>query len=152
MKSGRSGGRFWKPLAGILPRWPRMRWPDNGDPGTKLLPAPGKSPNRAPDQVKSITATKEPFGRASFSPIRRARYLARQDAFEVEFADGLCFLESHESIRRANRIGMNDKFMSVTIGPELQSHFIATYASQAQARVSWSFVRENAPHEISPHH
>ncbi len=83
MKSGRSGGRFWKPLAGILPRWPRMRWPDNGDPGTKLSPAPGKSPNRAPDQVKSITATKEPFGRASFSPIRRARYLARQDAFEV---------------------------------------------------------------------
>jgi len=102
--------------------------------------------------VKSIAATKESFGRASFSPIRRARYLVRQDAFEVEFADGLCFLESHEAIRQANQIGMNDKLVSVAVDPELRSHFIATYASQTQARVSWSFIRENAPHERSSHH
>jgi hypothetical protein len=99
--------------------------------------------------VKSITATKEPFSRASFSPIRRARYLARQDAFEVEFADGLCFRESHKAIRRANHIGTNDKIVSVAVDPELRSHFIATYASQAQARVSWSFIRENAPQQAA---
>lgn len=95
--------------------------------------------------MKPITATKEPFGRASFSPMRRARYLERMDAFEVEFADGLCFLESHEAIRRANRIGMNDKLVSVAVDPDLRSHFVATYASQARARVSWAFVRETAP-------
>jgi len=126
-----------------------MRWPDNGDPGTKLSPAPRKSPNRAPDQVKSITATKEPFGRASFSPMRRACYLARMDAFEVDFADGLCFRESHEAIRLANRIGMNDKLVSVAVDPELRSHFIATYASQARARVSWAFIRETAPQQAA---
>ena len=126
-----------------------MQWPDNGDPGTKLSPALRKSPNRAPDPVKSITATKEPFGRASFSPMRRARYCARQDAFEVEFADGLYFRESHEAIRQANHIGMNDKLVSVAVDPELRSHFIATYASQARARVSWSFIRENAPQHAS---
>jgi hypothetical protein len=126
-----------------------MRWPDNGDPGTKLSPAPRKSPNRAADQVKSVTATKEPFGRASFSPMRRACYLARQDAFEVEFADGLCCLESHKAIRHANHIGMNDKLVSVAVDSELRSHFVATYASQAQAKVSWSFSRENAPQQAA---
>jgi hypothetical protein len=99
--------------------------------------------------VKFITATKEPFGRASFSPIRRACYCARRDAFEVEFADGLCFLKPHDTIRRANWIGANDKLVSVAVDPELRSHFIATYASQAQARVSWSFVRENAPQQAA---
>jgi len=81
--------------------------------------------------------------------MRRARYLARHDAFEVEFADGLCFLESHEAIRQANQIGMNDKLVTVGVDPELRSHFIATYASQAQVRVSWSFIRENAPPQAS---
>jgi hypothetical protein len=99
--------------------------------------------------VKSATAAKKPFGRASFSPMRQARYLARQDAFEIEFADGLCFLESHGAIRRANRIATNDKLVSVAVDPELRSHFIATYASESQARVSWSFIRENAPQQSS---
>jgi hypothetical protein len=81
--------------------------------------------------------------------MRRVRYLARQDAFEVEFADGLCCLESHEPIRRANRIGINDKLVSVAVDPELRSHFVATYASQARARVSWSFIRENAPQQAA---
>ena len=99
--------------------------------------------------MKSVTAAKKPFGRASFSPIRQARYLARQDAFEVEFADGLAFLESNEAIRRANRIATDDKLVSVAVDPELRSHFIATYASEAQAQVSWSFIRENAPQQSS---
>lgn len=81
--------------------------------------------------------------------MRQARYLTRQDAFEVEFADGLCFLESHGAIRRANRIATNDKLVSVAVDLELRSHFIATYASESQARVSWSFVREHAPQQSS---
>jgi hypothetical protein len=96
-----------------------------------------------------MTATKEAFSRASFSPIRLARYVARQDAFEVEFADGLCFLEPHDTIRQANHIGMNDKLVSVAVDPELRSHFIATYASQARARVSWAFIRETAPQQAA---
>lgn len=81
--------------------------------------------------------------------MRQARYLAGQDAFEIEFADGFCFLESHGAIRRANRIETNDKLVSVAVDPELGSHFIATYASEVQARVSWSFIREHAPQQSS---
>ncbi len=81
--------------------------------------------------------------------MRRACYLARQDAFEVEFADRLYFRESHEAIRQANHIGMNDKLVSVAVDSELRSHFIAIYASQAQAKVSWSFIRENAPQQAA---
>lgn len=99
--------------------------------------------------MKSVTAIKQPVGRASFSPIRQARYLVGQDAFEVQFADGMCFLESNGAIRRANRIDTNDKLVSVAVDPELRSHFIATYASEAQARVSWSFIREHAPQQSS---
>ena len=99
--------------------------------------------------MKFATAAKKPFGRASFSPIRQARYLAGQDAFEVQFADGLCFLESHGAIRRANRIATKDQLVSVAVDPELRSHFIATYASECQARVSWSFIREHAPQQSS---
>ena len=36
-----------------------------------------------------------------------ARYLGWEDAFDVEFADGLCFLEPHASIRKANHIAAN---------------------------------------------
>jgi len=112
------------------------------------LPRPEEAPT-TPCPVKSATVAKKPFGRASFSPIRQARYLAGQDAFEVQFADGMCFLESNEAIRRANRIETNDKLVSVAVDLELRSHFIATYASDAQARVSWSFIRENAPQQSS---
>ena len=99
--------------------------------------------------MKTRTPTKEPFGRASFSPMRRACYCARQDAFEVEFADRLCFRESHKAIRHANHIGMNDKLVSVAVDPELRSHFVATYASQARARVSWAFIRETTPQQAA---
>ena len=100
--------------------------------------------------MKSATAAKKPFGRASFSPIRHARYLGWEDAFEVEFEDGLCFLEPHEAIRRASRIASSDRPVAVAVDSELHSHFTITYESGAQAEVSWSFVRENAPAETIP--
>jgi hypothetical protein len=42
---------------------------------------------------------------------------------------------------------MEDKLVSVAVDLELRSHFIATYASESQARVSWSFIREHAPQQ-----
>ena len=97
--------------------------------------------------MKTLNLIKKPFGEASFSPIRHARYLGWEDAFEVEFEDGLCFLEPHEAIRQANRIDSIDRPVSVAVDSELHSHFTITYESGAQAEVSWSFVRENAPAE-----
>jgi hypothetical protein len=100
--------------------------------------------------VKTLNLIKKPFGKSSFSPIRHARYLGWEDAFEVEFEDGLCFLEPHEAIRKANRIASSDRPVAVVVDPELHSHFTISYESGAQAEVPWSFVRENAPAETVP--
>ena len=54
--------------------------------------------------MKSLTNLKKPFGTAKMVRIRSVRYLAWEDAFDVEFDDGLSFLESHKAIRKANRI------------------------------------------------
>ena len=100
--------------------------------------------------MKTLNLIKKPFGESSFSPIRHARYLGWEDAFEVEFEDGLCFLEPHGAIRKANRIAASDRPVAVVVDPELHSHFTVSYESGAQAEVSWSFVRENAPAEKVP--
>lgn len=100
--------------------------------------------------MKTLNLIKKPFGKSRFSPIRHARYLGWEDAFEVEFEDGLCFLEPHEAIRKANRIAASDRPVAVMVDPELHSHFTVTYESGAQAEISWSFVRENAPAEVVP--
>ena len=100
--------------------------------------------------VKTLNLIKKPFGEASFSPIRHARYLGWEDAFEVEFEDGLCFLEPHEAIRKANGIAASDRPVVVAVDSELHSHFTVTYESGARVEVSWSSVRENAPAETIP--
>lgn len=95
--------------------------------------------------MKTLNLTKQAFGHARFSRIRHARYLGWEDAFEIEFEDGLCFLERHEAIRAANRIAKQDRVVGVCVDPELGSHFVITYESGARAEVSWSYVREDAP-------
>jgi len=100
--------------------------------------------------VKALNLIKKPFGESGFSQIRYARYLGWEDAFEVKFEDGLCFLEPHEAIRKANRIAASDRPVAVAVDSELHSHFTVTYESGAQAEVSWSFVRENVPAETIP--
>ena len=100
--------------------------------------------------MRTLNLIKKPVGTSSFSPIRHARYLGWEDAFEVEFEDGLCFLEPHEAIRQANRISASDRPVAVAVDPELHSHFTVFYESGAQAEVSWSFIRENAPAETVP--
>ena len=58
---------------------------------------------------------KKAYGNATFSRVRHARYLGWEDAFEVEFEDGLSFLESHSTIRKANRI--TAKAVPVSVEP-----------------------------------
>jgi hypothetical protein len=43
--------------------------------------------------VKTVSTVKKPFGKANYSPVKHARYLDWEDAFDVEFDDSLSFLE-----------------------------------------------------------
>ena len=54
--------------------------------------------------MKTISTVKKAFGTASYSPVKRARFLDWEDAFDVEFDDGLSFLEPHRTIKTANKI------------------------------------------------
>ena len=95
--------------------------------------------------MKTSTRLKKPYGQGTFSRVRNARYLGWEDAFDVEFADGLCFLEPHAAIRKANRISAKAVPISVEVDQELGSHFKVTYDTGEVAEVSWSFVREAPP-------
>ena len=90
---------------------------------------------------------KKSFGLGRFSRIRHARYLSWEDAFDVEFEDGLSFLEPHDTVRQANAIPISATPASVFVDPELGSHFVVVYDDGSTAEVSWSFVREHAPPE-----
>jgi hypothetical protein len=95
--------------------------------------------------VKIATQLKKPYGKGRFSRIKNARYLAWEDAFDVEFEDGLSFLEPRARIRKANHISASPQPESVTVDKELGSHFKIAYDSGETAEVSWSFVRELPP-------
>ena len=88
---------------------------------------------------------KRPYGKSSFSRIKHARFLGWEDAFDVEFDDGLCFLEPHAVVRKANRISAKAVPIRVEVDGELGSHFKVTYDTGEAAEVSWSFVRETPP-------
>lgn len=95
--------------------------------------------------MKSVVQLKKPYGKAAFSRVKNARYLGWEDAFDVEFEDGLCFLEPHANVRKANRIPAKAVPVSVEVDKELGSHFKVTYDTGDVAEVSWSFVRELPP-------
>lgn len=42
---------------------------------------------------------KAPSGKAKFSKVKNVRYVSGEDAFDVEFEDGLYILEPHSTIR-----------------------------------------------------
>lgn len=88
---------------------------------------------------------KSPFGAAKFSKIKNVRYLSWEDAFDVEFEDGLCILEPHATIRRANKISRKAKFDHLEIEDWCQAGFLVHYDNGQVAEVSWSFVRELPP-------
>jgi hypothetical protein len=91
---------------------------------------------------------KAPFGRAKFAKIKNVRYLSWEDAFDVEFEDGLCILEPHSSIRRANKISPKAPFDHLEIEDWCKAGFFVHYNNGQVAEVSWSFVRENPPRKI----
>jgi len=95
--------------------------------------------------MKNAVQLKKPFGKAAFSRVRNARYLGWEDAFDVEFEDGLCFLEPHATIRKANRISAKAVPISVEVDNDLGSHFKVTYDTGEVAEVSWAFIRELPP-------
>ena len=95
--------------------------------------------------VKTLNPLKAPFGKGKFSRIRNVRYLQWDDAFEVDFEDGLSFLEPHGSIRAANKIGKTAKVQSVEVEDDLRSGFFVHYDKGPTAEVSWSFIRERPP-------
>jgi hypothetical protein len=95
--------------------------------------------------MKASVQLKKPYGKAAFSRIKNARYLGWEDAFDVEFEDGLCFLEPHSTIRKANRISAKAMPVGVQVDKELGSHFKITYDTGEVAEVSWSFIRELPP-------
>jgi len=95
--------------------------------------------------MKVLNPLKAPFGRAKFSRVRNAAYCQWEDAFEVEFDDGLSFLEPHQTIRKANRISPNAVVACVEVENELRHGFFVHYDNGQTAEVSWSFIRELPP-------
>src|ERR1051326_256151 len=95
--------------------------------------------------MKNAVQLKKPYGKGTFSRVKNARYLGWEDAFDVEFEDGLSFLEPHSTIRRANRIDPKARPIGVEVDAKLGSHFKVTYDNGQLAEVSWSYIRESPP-------
>lgn len=95
--------------------------------------------------MRAAKNAKVPFGTAKFSKIKNVRYLNWEDAFDVEFEDGLCILEPHLTISRANEISTGAKFDRLEIEDWTQSGFFVHYDNGQTAEVSWSFIRELSP-------
>jgi hypothetical protein len=95
--------------------------------------------------VKTVTTAKKPFAKAKYSPVKHARYLDWEDAFDVEFDDGLSFLEPHRTIKKANKISAKAVPVRVSVPRKFRSHFKIDYDTGEIAEVSWSFIREFPP-------
>ena len=88
---------------------------------------------------------KKPFGTAKMVNLTGVRYLAWEDAFEVDFEDGVSFLEPHVTIRKANKISPKARFDHLEIEDWCQSGFYVHYNNGQTAEVSWAFIRELPP-------
>jgi len=99
--------------------------------------------------MKLLDNLKKPFGTAKMVRIKAVRYLAWEDAFDVEFEDGLSFVEPHRAVRKANRISPKADIERVELDEECRIGFYVHYDNGQTAEVSWSFVREFPPKERS---
>ena len=88
---------------------------------------------------------KKPFGTAKMVRIKGVRYLALEDAFDVEFDDELSFLEPHATIRKANKISPKAQPVEVLLDDECHLGFEVRYDNGQVAEVSWSSIRELPP-------
>ncbi len=95
--------------------------------------------------MKTLNPLKVPFSKAKFSRLRNVRCLQWEDAFEVDFDDGLSFLEPHRTIRKANKIASDAKIELVEMDEELRHGFFEHYNNGQTAEASWAFIREFAP-------
>src|SRR5665213_3200821 len=92
-----------------------------------------------PRHVHVNSLLKKPFGTATMVKITHVRYLAWEDAFDVEFADGLSFLEPHETIRAANGISVKAVPVEVILEHETHLGFEVRYDTGEVAEISWAF-------------
>ena len=97
--------------------------------------------------MKVSNPLKAQFGKARFSPLRNVTYRQWEDAFDVQFDDGLSFLEPHKTIRKANRISPSATVERVELDEELRHGFFVHYDNGQVAEVSWSFIRELPPRQ-----
>jgi hypothetical protein len=95
--------------------------------------------------MKTVNNLKVPFGMAKMVRVTGAKYLAWEDAFEVDFEDGLSFLEPHSTIRKANKIAAKASPVRVELDEDPCIGFFVHYENGQIAEVSWSFVRELPP-------
>lgn len=95
--------------------------------------------------MKTLNPLKVPVGAAKGLSLRNVRYLQREDAFEVDFEDGLTFLEPPATIRQANKITPGATVQRVEMNDELRHDFFVRYDNGQTAEVSWSFIRELPP-------
>ena len=95
--------------------------------------------------MKVVNPLKAPFGKGKFSPVKTVSYHQWEDAFAVEFDDGICFLEPDSAIRKANRIFSQAIVERVESDEELRHGFYVHYNNGQVAEVSWAFIRELPP-------
>ena len=93
----------------------------------------------------TLTSLKKPFGTAKMVNLTAVRYLAWEDAFEVDFEDGLTFLEPHATIRKANKISPKAQVERVELEDWCHAGFYVRYNNGQTAEVSWAFIRELPP-------
>ena len=88
-------------------------------------------------QMQTLARMKKPFGTAKMVDLTAVRYLAWKDAFEVDFEDGLTFLEPHATIRKANKISPKAEVERVEMDEELSR---GVFCSLQQWPAGGSFV------------
>ena len=94
---------------------------------------------------RTLTRLRKPFGTSKMAGVTDVRYLAWEDAFAVDFDDGLTFLEPHKTIRKANRISRQAQVERVTLDEECHDGFFVHYDTGETADVAWDFSRELPP-------
>ena len=95
--------------------------------------------------MKTLDPLKVPFGTVKGVLLRNVRFIQWEDAFDVDFEDGVSFLEPHATIRKANKIDASASVKSVELDQELHHGFFVHYDNGQTAEVSWAFIRELPP-------
>src|SRR5438552_920173 len=92
-----------------------------------------------------LNPLKAPFGKGKFARLKNVSYRQWEDAFDVEFDDGLSFLEPHNTIKKANKISAAAVPLRVSVPKKFRTHFKIEYDTGEIAEISWSFIREFPP-------